>query len=147
MTTASEGTAKEALIDALRRRGGRVTSQRLVINEILRELGRHATAEEIRERVEVHLPNVSLPTVYSTLELFEELGIVRSFRGGDGVTLYDPRTDPHPHLICESCGVATDLEAPLDLAGAIEAAKGAGFSPRTANLVVTGLCHSCASQA
>jgi len=61
----------------LRARGLRVTSPRLVIHRQLRARGRHVTAEEAHEAVARDLPGISLPTVYATLELFEELGIVR----------------------------------------------------------------------
>src|ERR671928_1933342 len=91
----------------LRARGQRVTSQRVVIHRALQELGRHASAEEVLDRVRDRLPGISLPTVYATLELFEELGIARRVTGGrrpGGPVLYDPRPDPHHHLVCRRCG-------------------------------------------
>jgi len=75
----------EQLTAVLHERGQRVTPQRLVINRALRELDRHVTADEVLAAVARRLPNVSLPTVYSTLELFEELGLVHRV----GVSLVD----------------------------------------------------------
>jgi Fe2+ or Zn2+ uptake regulation protein len=66
----------------LRRRGMRVTSPRLVIHRLVLERDRHVTAEEVRDAVAASLPGVSLPTVYATLELLEELGIVRRVEAG-----------------------------------------------------------------
>ena len=70
-------TADERLETALRARGHRVTSQRLVLHRVLDELGRHASAEEIARASAERLPGLSLPTVYATLELFEGLNLVR----------------------------------------------------------------------
>ena len=79
MPTAARRTTDpdRRLVEALRRRGLRVTSPRLVIHRFLRGRDRHVTAEEAYEAVAPKLPGISLPTVYATLELFEELGIVR----------------------------------------------------------------------
>jgi Fe2+ or Zn2+ uptake regulation protein len=136
----------EQLTTVLRSRGQRVTPQRLLIHGALRELDRHATAEEVLARVSKRLPNASLPTVYATLDLFEELGIVRRVSGNGGATLYDPRSEVHHHLVCTRCGRVEDLEAPLDAGGALRAARRAGFAPERAELVVRGLCSDCAAR-
>jgi Fe2+ or Zn2+ uptake regulation protein len=133
----------ERLATVLRGRGQRVTSQRLVINRALRETDRHVTAEEVLINVSGRLPGVSLPTVYATLELFEGLGIVRRVRAGNGAVLYDPRGEPHHHLVCTRCGKVEDLEQEVDLDPALEAADRAGFEPDSAELVVSGLCAEC----
>src|SRR5256885_15426100 len=91
------------LITALHERGQRVTPQRLVIHRALRELDRHATADELLVAVEERLPNVSLPTVYSTLELFEQLGMVRRLGGSQGAGMYDPPPHQHHPLVCDRC--------------------------------------------
>jgi len=134
------------LTDALRARGQRVTSQRVVIHRALQELGRHASAEQLLEMVRERLPGISLPTVYATLELFEELGMARRVTSGrpGGPVLYDPRVDPHHHLVCRRCGRLEDLEAPLDASEAIMAARRQGWAPDGSELVVTGLCSRCA---
>src|SRR4051812_34865364 len=102
MTTAQ--TADDRLRNDLHARGQRVTPQRLLIHRALLELDRHVTAEEVLESVSPSLPNASLPTVYATLDLFEKLGIVRRVNARRGATLYDPRREPHHHLLCERCG-------------------------------------------
>jgi Fe2+ or Zn2+ uptake regulation protein len=134
------------LTDALRARGQRVTSQRVVIHRALQELGRHASAEQLLDLVRDRLPGISLPTVYAALELFEELGLARRVSGGrrlGGPLLYDPRVDPHHHLVCRRCGRVEDLEAPLDAAAALEAARRQGWAPDDSELIVSGLCSSC----
>jgi Fe2+ or Zn2+ uptake regulation protein len=133
----------EALIDLLRDRGQRVTSQRLVINRFLREHDGHLTAEQVLAGVADKLPGTALPTVYATLELFEDLGLVRRVRTGGGTMVFDPRTEPHHHMACRRCGAVEDVEAPVELAGVLRRARRAGFATEHAEVVVSGLCADC----
>lgn len=143
MATASPTTPEQDLSAQLRGRGQRVTSQRVVIHRALRELNRHATADQLLDAVKERLPGVSLPTVYATLELFEELGVVRRVSAPGGPVLYDPRAEAHDHLVCSRCGRVEDLEASVDLDAAARAARRHGFSPRRTELVITGRCAVC----
>jgi Fe2+ or Zn2+ uptake regulation protein len=136
--------AEERLVAALRERGQRVTSQRLVIGRLLRELDRHVTAEEVLRRASAQLPGVSLPTVYATLDLLAELGEARRVSVG-GPVLYDPRTEDHVHLRCRVCGTVEDLEVDVDTTRALRAARAAGFEADSAELVVEGRCAACAA--
>ena len=138
--------ADDRVTEALRARGQRVTSQRLVIHRVLRELGRHASAEEVSAAVHDRLPGVSLPTVYATLDLFDRLGLVRRVRVGGGAALYDPGGDHH-HTVCDRCGRVEDLEAAVDLDRAVAAAGLTGFAPEGAQVVLTGLCGQCRAAA
>src|SRR5919202_3918735 len=140
MTTKTDDT----LAQTLRARGQRVTPQRLVINRLRRERNRHVSADELLEAVDERLPNVSLPTVYSTLELFEELRLVRRVGYVGGRVLWDSRLDEHHHAACARCGRVEDIHAPVDAGAALAAARAAGFSDARAGLVVTGLCRDCA---
>jgi Fe2+ or Zn2+ uptake regulation protein len=133
------------LSDLLRERGLRATSQRVVMHRLLRERARHVSAEELLSEASEKLPGVSLPTVYATLELFEDLGVVRRVNGGGGTLLWDTRADAHHHMICRRCGRIEDMETPLDLERARRAAAKAGFAPDRAEVVVSGLCASCAT--
>lgn len=133
------------LTDALRERGQRVTSQRIVIHRVLHELGRHATAEEVLARAAPRLPALSLPTIYATLDLFESLGIVHRVSTGTGAALYDPRAEPHHHLVCRRCGRVQDLDAELDLAAARRAARRRGFVSEREEVVLSGMCEDCAA--
>jgi Fe2+ or Zn2+ uptake regulation protein len=134
------------LAELLRERGLRATSQRVVMHRLLRDRNRHVTAEELLSEASDRLPGVSLPTVYATLELFEQLGIVRRVNGGGGTLLWDTRAEAHGHTICRSCGRIEDMEIPLDLARATRSAARTGFEPHRAEVVVSGLCASCAAK-
>jgi Fe2+ or Zn2+ uptake regulation protein len=141
------GDADGQLSGLLRERGMRVTRQRLLLHRALRELDRHVTADELLDAVTPELPNASLPTVYAALELFEQLGLVRRLPAVAGAALYEPRTDDHQHLHCRRCGAVEDLEASLDVSAVLGSARRLGFEPAAAELVVSGVCSSCASAA
>src|SRR3954454_2227841 len=133
-------SVSENLSTALHERGMRVTPQRVLLHRALRELDRHVTADELLESVADRLPSVSLPTIYATLELLEQLGMVRRVQRA-GTTLFDPRTEPHHHLVCTSCGSVADLELELNSAELERAASGAhGFVPERVEAIVHGRC-------
>src|SRR5436309_15365939 len=127
----------------LRERGYRATSQRIAIHEALRDAGRHLTAEQVMSLVGDRLPGISLPTVYATLEVLEELGLVRRVHTPTAL-LFDPRRDDHAHALCRRCGRVEDVDARADLGRALRAAARRGFAPDRAEVLVTGLCAGCA---
>jgi Fe2+ or Zn2+ uptake regulation protein len=145
MPTAADSTPQTdaELTELLRRRGLRATSQRVVMHRLLRDRNRHVSAEELLSEASERLPGVSLPTIYSTLELFEGLGIVRRVNGGSGTLMWDTRSDAHHHMICRNCGRVEDIETPLDLESARRSAARSGFQPDRAEVVVSGLCADC----
>jgi Fe2+ or Zn2+ uptake regulation protein len=136
-------TIETALTQALHDRGMRVTPQRLVIARALQRLDRHATVEEVATAVVREFPNVSVPTVYSALELLADLGFARRVTVAPGAVLYDPHTGDHHHLVCTNCHSVTDVELDLDAQAAMASARRHGFAPDRAELVVTGLCSNC----
>jgi Fe2+ or Zn2+ uptake regulation protein len=136
---------ESGLATALRQRGQRVTPQRLAIARVLAELDRHVTAERVHGELSARMPGVSLPTVYATLDLLEELGMVRRVASEAGAVVYDPRTDEHHHLVCRRCGAIADVDVPVDIAGVLAAARELGFAPDASQVVVRGLCADCAA--
>lgn len=133
----------EALRPLLRERGQRVTPQRVLLLRELARAGHHVTADELLERVGDDLPSLSVPTVYATLELFEELRLVRRISAGAGPALWEPVPDGHHHFVCRRCGRVSDLPTAVDTTLAAEAARQAGHEPAGAELVVTGVCARC----
>lgn len=141
-----DATALDAELTAvLHGRGQRVTPQRLILHRLLRAGPQHLTAEELLAGSRPQLPSVSLPTVYATLDLFDELGIIRRVPGTGPAQVYDSRTDRHHHLRCVRCGGVSDLEAEIDVGAATRAAEGRGFAPERVEVTVTGLCPACAA--
>ena len=133
------------LAAALRARGQRVTPQRLMVADVVGGLHGHATAETIFREVAQRMPGVSLPTVYATLELLEDLGHVRRVATDRGAVVYDPRVDDHHHLACRRCGAIVDVAAPVEAGGLLDAARSEGFVPDRTEVVVRGLCAACAA--
>ena len=133
------------LVAAIRARKGRVTPQRRVILRHVQRLHGHFTAERLLAEVEPDLPGVSLPTVYATLDLLEDIGLVRRVGGLGGAEVYDSRPEPHHHLVCRSCGAVADLNsAGVATEGVLRSAAQTGFRPDEATLVVLGTCAACA---
>ena len=131
------------LIEALRERGARVTLARLLVHRRVRSGEGHVTADQIQAA----LPTLSPATVYATLDLLVELGFVRRLSTPQGVAVYDPRTQPHHHMICRSCGRMEDLDAAVDASAAARAAEAAGFAVEHGELQLSGLCAECALSA
>jgi Fe2+ or Zn2+ uptake regulation protein len=130
----------QVLTDALRSRGQRVTLPRLMVHRFVARAPQHVTAEDIHEE----LPSLSFATIYSTLDLLEELGLVRRVATETGTAVYDPRTEDHHHLVCRICGEIVDVDAPVDRADLLAAARKLGFAPDDAQVVVRGVCANCA---
>jgi Fur family transcriptional regulator, peroxide stress response regulator len=125
----------QALTDALRTRGQRVTLPRLMVHRFVTSAPRHVTAEDIHDE----LPSLSFGTIYSTLELLEDLGLVRRVSTLGGSAVYDSRTDAHDHAICRICGRMFDLEPSRIPA----AAAPRGFQVERAQLELVGVCAEC----
>jgi Fe2+ or Zn2+ uptake regulation protein len=138
-------TLDAELTAVLHARGQRVTPQRLILHRLLRAGPQHLTAEELLAHSRPQLPNVSLPTVYATLDLFEELGVIRRVAGTGPAQVYDSRAERHHHLRCVRCGAVSDLDADIDVRAAARAAEGRGVVPERVEVAVTGLCRACAA--
>jgi Fe2+ or Zn2+ uptake regulation protein len=127
----------------LRERACRVTSQRILVYRALCERPAHLTAEQVLSAVQRTLPKISLPTIYATLDLLEQIGLVRRLSAGTGALLYESRVSPHSHAVCRSCGTVIDIEEPPATSFALASAGAAGFAAESAQVLVTGLCQAC----
>src|SRR3954451_7249994 len=135
------GSAR-GLADRLRRVGQRATPQRLIILGALQP-GEHLSADDVFARVEPQLPAVNRSTVYRTLELFRDLGLVSMTDLGGGARQFELIDEPHHHLICHRCGhmlqLDDDLVEPLR-----DSIRGRyGFSPGVDHLALFGYCSEC----
>ena len=127
----------------LRRRGYRLTPQRQLVLEAVGELG-HATPEEIVTAVRRTASGVNISTVYRTLELLEELGLVQHAHLGHGASTYSVTSDDdHVHLVCRHCGGIE--EAPPSVVGPVvaELAATRGFTVDVGHFAVFGRCREC----
>jgi Fur family transcriptional regulator, ferric uptake regulator len=94
----------------LRERGLRLTPQRQLILEAVHELG-HATPEQVHTYVRERVAGVNITTVYRTLELLEELGLVNHTHLSHGSPTYHTAgEDQHVHLVCRACGSIAEVD-------------------------------------
>ncbi|GLW96425.1 Fur family transcriptional regulator [Microtetraspora sp. NBRC 16547] len=129
--------------EELRARGYRVTPQRQLVLEAVTALG-HATPEDICSRVQETARGVNISTVYRTLELLEELGMVTHTHLGHGAPTYHLASEAdHVHLVCRGCDQVTEVRPELvqGLVGALE--EELGFATDVRHLTVFGRCRDC----
>jgi Fe2+ or Zn2+ uptake regulation protein len=133
----------DALTDLFRTHGRKITAQRQCIFRALEGDVTHPSAERVHERVRHEMPNISLKTVYQTLNDLAELGEITVLDVGTGSTRFDPNVETtHHHLVCRSCGKVRDLAA--DFPAVTVSRRGAqGFAVDSAEIVFRGLCEEC----
>jgi Fur family ferric uptake transcriptional regulator len=128
----------------LREQGYRLTPQRNLIWEVLRDAGRHMTAEEVTQQVRRALPDVNVSTVYRTLELLVGLELVVETHLEGSACYYEVSPEPtHHHFVCTQCGTvghfSDDLLAPVYT----ELGEAHGFTIGQIQLTAFGLCREC----
>lgn len=96
----------------LRERGFKVTPQRLAVYNALAHTTAHPSAENLYRELLPYYPTMSLATVYKSLNIFCEVGIVQELNVGEDSFRYDANVMPHSHIRCQHCGRVDDL-APL----------------------------------
>lgn len=133
--------------DRLHSRGLRWTPQRRAILDVLAETDGHITGVELVERCRRHDPETTTSTVYRTLNMLEQLGLVRHSHGHDGREEFHvlPGTE-HGHLVCESCGSSSEIDsvAVRRLLETLE--RQSGYRVDLNHLAIAGLCPACAPQ-
>ena len=128
----------------LEQAGLRSTRQRLLVLETLAAEPHDATAQEIYARLRQSGEPVGLATVYRTLSLLSEHGVVDEFAHRPGETCYRLCGEGHHHhLVCASCHGVAELEGCEVDEWLGKAAREHGFAPTGHTLEVTGLCASC----
>ncbi len=130
--------------ERLRASGHRLTPQRELVLGAVERLG-HATPDEVFAEVRTHSEAINLSTVYRTLELLDDLGLIRHAHLSDRAPTYHAATGhEHAHFVCRGCQRVISVGRP-----AVEAALGPlaaehGFTPDYGHLSVFGLCADCA---
>src|SRR3954468_10397962 len=105
----------EAMLrEALEANGQRFTDQRAAVYRFLISTEAHPTADDVFTSVRHDIPDISLATVYKSLETLVGCGLAIKLTYGDGSARYDGRTDPHPHARCMTCGAVQDVPGRLD---------------------------------
>lgn len=136
------------LIDSLRQRGLRMTPQRQLILEAIEALEGHVSAESVHAQVVRQFPQVNISTVYRTLDLLEELGLVRHTHFDDGIAQYHlSEVALHQHLVCRGCGSERELDVSILQPLGRKLLSDYGFRVDLAHFALIGWCANCRDQA
>ena len=134
---------------AVRDRGRRLTIQRTKILGALRHAGEHQSAEQVLDRVRVADPSadISVSTVYRTLETATALELTSELRGASGTSVYEwnDRAATHHHLVCSACGRTEEVEIASLLEATEEIRLRSGFAADIRHLAIPGRCSTCAA--
>jgi Fur family transcriptional regulator, ferric uptake regulator len=127
----------------LRERGLRLTPQRQLILEAVHELG-HATPESVHHHVRERAAGVNITTVYRTLELLEELGLVNHTHLSHGSPTYHAAgQNQHVHLVCRSCGSITEVDPSVMRPVTDRLRDEQGFRVDVGHVSLFGVCGNC----
>lgn len=145
MTGASATSADWTSVrERLHARGLRWTPQRRTLVEVLSRTDGHVTGSELVERCRAIDPETTPSTVYRTLDVLEELGLVRHGHGADGREEFHVRPDTeHGHLHCSACGGTWEIDEAeaTTLLGSLERSR--GFAAELSHVTIVGHCATC----
>ena len=132
-----------SLAAVLRAKGLRLTAQRQLVLEAVHQLG-HATADQVHGKVAEVAAGVNITTVYRTLELLEELGLVTHTHLSHGAPTYHPVGEAqHVHLVCRACGGVSELPSGFLAPLAQTLDREHGFLLDIGHVALFGVCEKC----
>ncbi|MBE0415401.1 MAG: transcriptional repressor [Dehalococcoidia bacterium] len=125
-------------------KGQRSTSQRRLIFDILRQSEGHLDADELYRLAKEREPRLSLSTVYRTLRLLKELGLIEERHFAEEHHHYEAKGEAeHHHLVCLGCGTVVEFEYPLTDKMKEEVGQRTGFEILGAEVYMEGYCERC----
>lgn len=133
----------ESILELLRSRGLRMTPQRrAIVTEIMATDG-HISPTAVARRVRERVPGVNPSTVYRTLDLLEEVGVLSHSHLEAGPEYHRSGEPEHVHLVCSKCGAHDSLT--LSEAESLKRLIGGhrGFVPDLTHFAISGLCAAC----
>lgn len=124
--------------------GHPLTNQRRLLLELIRKADRHIDAKELYRRASSKDESISPATVYRSLNLFKQLGLVDDRRLGKMRCYYEIKQSPeHQHLVCQGCGKVIEFESPLIRKLVDRVQREHGFNVTKAELYLEGYCPQC----
>src|SRR5687768_13898806 len=144
MPVAGKNAAKQKFMDFLARKNLRITAQRQVIIETVFSTTQHFTAEQLLEWSRAKDRSVSRATVYRTLPLLTESGLVREMDFGKDYKFYDPNYADHPnhnHIICQDCEKIVEFESEKISKLEDEISHKLGFAVKSQRLQINASCE------
>jgi Fur family ferric uptake transcriptional regulator len=135
-----KGSARK-ILDRSRQR---VTAQRAMLLELLRQSSGHVDADELYRRARKKNPRISLSTVYRNLQLFKKLGLIEEHHFDEEHHHYEVKSGTeHQHLLCTSCGKVVEFACPVSRKLRRDIGKQYDFDITGVEVRMTGLCSSC----
>jgi len=132
------------LCETLHSSGRRLTRQRRLLLKLLEESREHLDAAGLYDRAKAQHPNISLATVYRTLAVLKEMGLVEEHRLGEGRAYFETtQKTPHYHFTCSGCGCVIEFDAPQVAEVLRRLSEQKGLQVTGAHLLVTGRCAQC----
>lgn len=132
--------------DQLRARGLRWTPQRRTLIEVLSQADGHVTGAELVERCRAIDPRTIPSTVYRTLDILEELGLLSHSHGADGGEEFHVLPDAvHGHLHCVDCGTTWEIETDEAASLVASLARRRSFAVDVTHLSIAGRCAACSA--
>lgn len=131
----------------LRKAGKRLTPQRRLIVEILSRADDHLDAQELYERARRHETSLSLATVYRTLSVLKETGLVHELHLDDEHHHYElAGKEEHSHLICLGCSCVIEVDSTPFVEAAMALGQAHGFEVTTTQVELSGYCRDCSTE-
>lgn len=131
------------IIKTFRNSGYRATPQRIAISRYILSNNEHPTAQKTYLEVRKTHPTVSLSTVYNTIKILKETGLVLELNLPQGETRFDPFIEPHAHLLCQQCGGISDWVDPMMPELIAKASAEANFVVTESVFELKGVCEGC----
>ena len=135
---------QEQAVETLRSKGYRLTPQRLIVLSIVAQGDGHMDVDQVFQRAKQAYPYMDIATVYRTLHLFRNLGVVTEVAIGD--RLHYELTDAlggHHHMVCRRCNGAYNLSPHYLEEFRNTLTKDFGFEPDLEHFAVSGICAGC----
>ena len=132
-----------SIIEALRKKGYKATSQRIAICRFALRSRDHPAVQRIYSEVKSVHPTVSLATVYKTLHVLRELRLVQELAFAEGETRFDSYMEPHANLVCRGCGNISDVDDPVTQELITRVTSRARFTLAGQRLDIYGICERC----
>lgn len=121
----------------------RLTNHRKIILDYFKDNYNHPSIEEVFNFVKNKLPRISKKTVYSNLKFLCDKGLINEVKI-KGIQRYEPKLEPHSHLICKKCGKIIDIKTDELLSHAMKIGKKIeDFYVESINVNFYGICKKC----
>jgi Fur family peroxide stress response transcriptional regulator len=135
---------ERSITELLRENGFKVTPQRLAVYEVLANTKEHPSAEMIFNKLQTNYPTMSLATVYKTIDILKEVGLVQILNAGEDSFRYDADTSDHAHIRCLECGRVDDIFDVDSAAFIRKVEKDTSYTLSGHQFYFYGTCPACA---